>query len=216
MTKFAFDACIPIGLHAIKYLSDVLQKLKELSDRVYMDHENVSELVRESGAGEKSALSSSGIFHDERADDRDFEGFRRWLADHKIVLKDKDTHVLYVAYKKKTDYTVSSDGTVLKQADRMRVEFGIEYMKPMTNVGLINYLYANGKISYKEYLEVTLKYFKYVEMENIYNHLTVADKELRWDVRVIKERFQVYKNPLLEALKGKRDEQQKKVDMAYG
>jgi len=216
MTKFVFDACIPIGLHAIKieYLEKALQKLCELFDEVYMDHENVLELSRDSGAGEKGALRSSSIFHETRADESDFEDFRMSLAGHKIILSTEDTHVLYVAYKKKADYIVSSDGNVLKQANKMKKKFGIEYMKPMTNVGLINYLYENKKISYNEYLEVTLNYFKYVEMDNIYEAIT--DRDRAWDVRAIKERFQVYKNPLLEALKRKTDEQQKKVDMSYG
>lgn len=59
MTKFAFDTCIPVCLHTINYLDKVLQKLEELSDEVYMAHENVLELSGESG--ESGVAEKEGV-----------------------------------------------------------------------------------------------------------------------------------------------------------
>lgn len=74
----------------------------------------------------KRALRNSGVFHDIRAsDNNDFKDFRTRLADLRIVLSDKDLHVLYVACEKEADFVVSSDGNVINKTLTMKETFGL-------------------------------------------------------------------------------------------
>lgn len=213
MTKFAFDANVVIGLHNVHYLELVMRKLSELSDTVYMDRNNVHELTRESGIAQKRLLERSGIFKEISPDEGDFKKFKIGLAENKILLQGPDQYVPYIAQKQKVDYVVTFDQTVLIKTETYRKLYGIRYMKPMTTVTLINYLYMNDKIKFYEYLKVVLDYFKYEEMNNLFKAIT--DPNRGWDLKAVRERFQSYKDPLLNSLKEKIDGAQTKVDM-YG
>jgi uncharacterized protein YktA (UPF0223 family) len=213
MTKFAFDANVVIGLYSIQYLDSVMRKLSELSDTVYMDKNNTNELIRESGIAQKRLLERSRIFKEIVPDEKDFKKFKMELANNKILLQGPDKYVLYVAYKHRVDHVVTLDQNVLRKTERYRQKYGIKYMKPMTTVILLHYLYMNRKIKFDEYLKVVLNYFKYVEMSNLFDAITNPGRE--WDLKAVRERFQLYKDPLLDSLKEKLDGSQTKVDM-YG
>ena len=213
MTKFVFDANVVIGFHTINYLDTILKKLRELSDRVYMDENNVHELTKKSGYTQKTLLSSSGIFEEILPDETDFEKFKIGLNKNKIFLSVPDMHVLYLAKKKKADYVVSFDQTVLRKAKKVMEMYGIKYMNPISNVELIYYLFVNGKIEFDNYMKVVLEYFKYVEMDNIFNAITNPNRS--WDLKAVRERFQLYKDPLLDSLEERVDGAQAKVSM-YG
>ena len=64
-----------------------------------------------------------------------------------------------------------------------------------------------------EYLRVVLDYFKYVEMNNLF--VAIKDPYRGWDINAVKERFQLYRDPLLESLRDRVDGAQTRVDM-YG
>ena len=214
LTKFVFDANVVIGFHNIYYLNIILQKLRELSDRVYMDENNVRELIRESGYVQKTLLKNSGIFEEILPDKEDFENFRTDLEKaKKIFLSGPDKHVPYIAKKIKADYVISSDQNVVIKTEKIRKMYGIKYMKPMSNVALIHYLYVNGKFKFDEYLKIVLEYFKYEEMKNIFDAIKNPDRG--WELKDIRERFQLYKDPLLDAFKERVDGEQTKVGM-YG
>ena len=213
LTKFVFDANVVIGFHDIKYLDIVLKKLKELSNKVYMDENNVRELIRESGYKQKTLLQNSGIFEEISPEKEDFEIFKRDLTKNNIFLSGPDKHVPYIAKKIKADYLITSDQNVLIKTEKIRRLYGIKYMQPMSNVALIHYLYENEKFKFDEYLKVILEYFKYVEMKNIFDAIKNPDRD--WELRDIRERFQLYKDPLLDAFKEKIDGAQTKVNM-YG
>jgi predicted nucleic acid-binding protein len=213
MTKFAFDANVVIGLHTVHHLEFVMSRLSELSDTVCMDKNNVRELLMESGIKQKRVLEQSKIFKEISPDEEDFKKFKTELADRKIFLQGVDKYVLYIAQKQKVDYVVTFDQTVLRKTDTYRKKYGIKYMKSMTTVGLIHYLYMNDKIKFDEYLGVVLNYFKYVEMDNLFDAITNPSRE--WDLKAVRERFQRYKDPILDGLREKIDGAQTKVDM-YG
>ncbi len=213
MTKFAFDANVVIGLHNIHHLDCIMGKLIELSDTVYMDKNNVHELTRESGIAQKRLLERSKIFKEISPGEEDFKKFKMNLARNKIFLQGPDKYVLYIAQKQKVDHVVTFDLTVLRKIDMYRKQHGIKYMKPMTTVSLMRYLYMNKKIKFNEYLRVVLDYFKYEEMSNLFN--AIKDPDRGWDLKAVKERFQLYRDPLLESLRERVDGAQTKVDM-YG
>jgi len=213
LTIFVFDANVVIGFHNIHYLGIVLKKLRELSNKVYMDENNVHELIKESGYKQKTLLKNSGIFEEISPDKEDFENFRMDLTKNKIFLSGPDKHVPYIAKRIKADYLITSDQNVLIKTEKIRKLYGIRYMKPMSNVALIHYLYVNGKFKFDEYLKIILEYFKYEEMKNIFDAIKNPDRG--WELKDIRERFQLYKDPLLDALKEKVDGAQTKVGM-YG
>jgi hypothetical protein len=167
------------------------------------------------GYAPRRSLMNSGIFEEIQPDKEDFEKFRMHMEEkNKIFLSGKDKYVPYIAKKIKADYVVTFDQNVLIKTEKIRKKFGLEYMKAMTNVGLIKYLYDEKKFKFDEYTKIVLEYFKYVEMQNIFNAITNPDRG--WDLKSVKERFQLYKDPLLDALKEKvADGAQIKVGM-YG
>jgi len=213
MTKFAFDANVVIGLHTIDRLECVMRKLDELSDTVYMDENNVHELLRESGIAQKRLLQQSGIFKEVSPDKEDFERFKMDLSKNKIFLQGPDKYVPYIAQKQKVDHVVTFDLNVVRKINVYRKQYEIKYMKPMTTVSLMRYLYMNNKIKFSEYLRVVLDYFKYVEMNNLF--VAIKDPYRGWDINAVKERFQLYRDPLLESLRDRVDGAQTRVDM-YG
>lgn len=213
MTKFVFDANVVIGLHNVHHLEFVMSRLSELSDTVYMDKNNVLELLRKSGREQKRVLEQSKIFKEIPPDEEDFKRFKMELADRNIFLQGADKYVLYIAQKQKVDYVVTFDENVLRKTDKYRKQYGIRYMKPMTTVSLINYLHMNDKIKFDKYLGVVLNYFKYVEIDNLFDAITNPSRE--WDLKAVRERFQRYRDPILDGLKEKIDGAQTKVDM-YG
>ncbi|RJS71035.1 hypothetical protein CW696_04990 [ANME-2 cluster archaeon] len=213
MTKFAFDANVVIGLHNIHHLDCVMRKLIELSDTVYMDVNNVNELTRESGIAQKRLLERSKIFKEISPDKEDFEKFRMDLAKNKILLQGPDRYVPYIAQRQKVDYVVTFDQTVVRKTEMYRKQYGIKYMKPMTTVSLIHYLYMNKRIKFNGYLRVVLDYFKYEEMSNLFDAITNPARG--WDLKTARERFQLYRDPILDSLREKIDGAQTKVDM-YG
>ncbi|MCK4734599.1 MAG: hypothetical protein KAT65_19240, partial [Methanophagales archaeon] len=111
----------------------------------------------------------------------------------------------------KADYLITSDQNVLIKTEKIRRLYGIKYMQPMSNVALIHYLYVNEKFKFDEYLKLILEYFKYVEMKNIFDAIKNPDRD--WELKDIRERFQLYKDPLLDAFKEKIDGAQTKVNM---
>lgn len=213
MTKFAFDANVVIGLHKIDRLECVMRKLNELSDTVYMDENNVRELLRESGIVQKRLLQQSGIFKEVSPDKEDFERFKMDLSKNKIFLQGPDKYVPYIAQKQKVDHVVTFDLNVVRKINVYRNQYEIKYMKPMTTVSLMRYLHMNNKIKFSEYLRVVLDYFKYVEMNNLF--VAIKDPYRGWDINAVKERFQLYRDPLLESLRDRVDGAQTRVDM-YG
>jgi len=213
MTKFAFDANVVIGLHNIHHLDCIIRKLSELSDTVYMDKNNVHELTRESGIAQKRLLERSKIFKEISPDEEDFKKFKMDLAKNKIFLQGPDKYVLYIAQKQKVDHVVTFDLNVVRKINVYRKKYEIKYMKPLTTVSLMRYLHMNNKIKFSEYLRVVLDYFKYVEMNNLF--VAIKDPYRGWDINAVKERFQLYRDPLLESLRDRVDGAQTKVDM-YG
>lgn len=212
LTTFAFDACVVIGFFNIGYLDLILKKLRELSDKVYMAENNVYEVMRKS-VKQKEILQKSGVFEEIPHDNVDFQNFTNCLSKENIFLSDDDRCVPYVGMKKKTTYLVSSDGNVVLKTDKIRKRFKIKYMAPITPVYLLHYLYLNGKLEFDEYLKIVLEYFKYEEMQNIYDAITQPDRA--WSLEDMRARFQSYKDPLLQARMERIDGSQTKVSM-YG
>jgi len=211
VTKFAFDANVIIGFYNIGHLKEILKKLEELDDRVYIDEKNYYEALIHHTAQKKTLLGRYRIFEVITSDEEKFKFFRQELSTNGINLQGDDRYVPYVGKIKMVNYLVTSDETVLKKTQKIRKYYKINYMEPITNVNLVTYLYSHGKLKLEEYAKIILEYFKYEEMRNIYRVLKRENCD--WDEKDIIHRVQWYKDPLLDALAGRVSGAQTKVKM---
>ena len=80
-------------------------------------------------------------------------------------------------------------------------------MIPLTTVGLLKIFFENKIFGSEIYFEKSLALFKFKEIDNIFSHL--SDEDLRIPIarqrtvidgynRLFKERFQIYKDPLVK------------------
>lgn len=211
LTKFVWDANAIIHFDNIGYLENLLQKLEDLDDKVYMAEKNYYEAIT-GHIQRKKVLKNYRIFEIFLPDNDDFGIFQKKMLQNTINLSGKDKYVPYTAKIKKADYVVTSDENVLKKTKDIRNYYNIKsYMIPIINVSLITYLYVHKKLKIEEYVKTILKYFKYEEMDNIYD--AIKNKNREWLFKDVRDRFQWYKDPLVDALTNKIDGAQVRVKM---
>ena len=145
-----------------------------------------------------------------RDDDAKFIDFSHELELLKLNLSNKDRHVLFLANELNADFVVSSDFNVIDKVTKYRKIKKLDFMRPQTTVLLLDYLYQSGKIRYNEFFEKSLNLFKYKEIDNMLHHLSEENlnvpkpeqlKIINNYKRSVRERFQIYKDPLVDEFK---------------
>lgn len=203
LKKIVIDACVAIdmAIPRVNFLEDFLDCLDEES--ILISSVNFDEIhQREIQTKLKSSSNVEIIENDET----DFNVFSDVLEPLKINLSRADRHVLYLADISKADYAVSSDWNVIDKIAKYRKVKASNLMKPLTTVTLLSYLYNDGKIQFDTFVEKTLYLYKYKEIDNMLQHLSAENlnvpkptqiKIINDFKRSMRERFQMYKDPLL-------------------
>lgn len=125
----------------------------------------------------------------------DFQKFRDRLADEGITISGKDKYVPFIAELTESDYMVTFDVILTRKAKNYKDIHECNYV-PISAIGLLKYLYENGALSYPRYMKIGLKYFKYEGLSNIYEGISEKD----WDINAVREKFQLYKDPIVESI----------------
>lgn len=202
MTKFTFDADIVIGLNNIKHLDEILESLQKNNDSIYMSEENFYEV--DINARDKIKNVAKDII---KGKGEDFQKFRERLADKGIIISGKDKYVPYIAELTESDYIVTFDTILTRKANDYKDAYNCSHMTPISAIGLLKHLYESKFLSYPKYMKIGLKYFKYEELSNIHQGILKQN----WDIKAIRQRFQLFKDPIVESFEKRFKEQQRRT-----
>ncbi|HJH28369.1 MAG TPA: hypothetical protein C5S51_01545 [Methanosarcinaceae archaeon] len=203
MKKIVIDACVAIdmAIPRVNFLEDFLDCLDEES--ILISSVNFDEIQQREIQNKLKSSSNVEIIEN---DETDFNVFSDVLEPLKINLSRADRHVLYLADISKADYAVSSDWNVIDKIAKYRKVKASNLMKPLTTVTLLSYLYNEGKIQFDTFVEKTLYLYKYKEIDNMLQHLSAENLNVPKPIQIkiindfkisMRERFQMYKDPLL-------------------
>lgn len=117
----------------------------------------------------------------------------------------------YFLRTQEADFVVTSDDNVFDKTDKFKKNKRLTFMRPMTTVLLLGYIYKKGKMNFKIFFEKSLSLFKYKEIENIFmNHLIKENLNMTREktAEIIKnysvftmKKFQNYQGPLIVELR---------------
>jgi len=203
LKKIVIDACVAIdmAIPRVNFLEDFLDCLDEES--ILISSVNFDEIQQREIQNKLKSSSNVEIIEN---DETDFNVFSDVLEPLKINLSRADRHVLYLADISKADYAVSSDWNVIDKIAKYRKVKASNLMKPLTTVTLLSYLYNEGKIQFDTFVEKTLYLYKYKEIDNMLQHLSAENLNVPKPIQIkiindfkisMRERFQMYKDPLL-------------------
>lgn len=204
---FVLDACVVIDLEIpeISYLEAFLGQMD--GHRILMSRVNFEEIH---ARATRERLRNSPVVEIVEDEETDFRVFSRDLEGRRIMLGEKDRHVLYLAWKAGADYVVSSDLNVFEKTRRYRKEARVEKLHPLTTADLFRYLYRTGRLSAYGRLEKTLLLFQYKEVDNIMetlkNQNLQCTRERQLDLiddinTEFQTRYRLYMKPLLDDLR---------------
>jgi|GEM_PF-2770603 len=204
MAKFTLDAEAVIGLNNIHHLDEVLESLQKNGDFVYMSEENFYEVLNTPARTKIKKVAKDII----KGKCENFQKFRDKLADKGIIISGNDKYVPFIGELTESDYIVTFDTVLTKKIKKYQYIYKCGYMTPISTIGLLKYLYEKKVLSYSKYMKIGLKYFKYEELSNI--HQGILNQQ--WDINTIRERFQLYKDPIVESFEKRITEQQRRID----
>jgi len=204
MAKFTFDAEAVIGLNNIHHLEEVLESLQKNGDSIYMAEENFYEVLNTPARKQIQRVAKDII----KGKCEKFQNFREKLADKGIIISGNDKYVPFIGELTESDYIVTFDTILTRKVKDYQCAYKCDYMNPISTIGLLKYLYENKILSYSKYMKIGLKYFKYEELSNI--HKGILNQQ--WDINTIRERFQLYKDPIVESFEKRITEQQRRID----
>ncbi len=193
--KFAFDAQSIIAYKKIEHKFDNLQNkvielLTEDGEECIMCEVNIDEV---SGWDPPASLNKVPRSKPER-----FIEFRKQLRERNIkVAGRKDHHAFITALDADCDYLVTNDTTLVRAVGDFGDAWGSK-LRPFSPIQLISYLVSRDIISLRDFIVISLNIFKYDEIENIVKGI----KESQWLVDDAQEKFQDYKDPIIDRLGG--------------
>lgn len=202
--KIVIDACVAIDLDIpeVGCLEVVLGSLGD--DQILISVENFDEIH---SFRTRRLLENSGNVQVVENDADRFSVFSQELKDLRCHLGKKDKHVVCLAKEQTADYVVSSDLMVFSAAERYRRNHLLKYMFPLTTVTLLQYIFQKQSIDAYTLLDKTLTLFKYKEIDNLVATLRHQNFNAKGEkLHIIldtftmnaKERFELYRGPLLE------------------
>lgn len=203
LKKIVIDACVAIdmAIPRVNFLEEFLDCLDE--ENILISSVNFDE-IRQRDIQIK--LRNSSNVEIIETDETDFNNFSEIIEPLRINLGRADRHVLYLANISNADFAVSSDFNVFHKIGLYRKVNKLSLMKPLTTVTLLSYLYNDGKIQFDKFVEKTLYLYKYKEIDNMLRHLSEENLNVPKPTQIeiiddfkksMRERFQMYKDPLL-------------------
>lgn len=205
--KIVLDSCVPIDLEIkkIELLDRCLDSLTE--DEIYISSVNFDE-IKDSKIQKLLRSYNVKIIP---SDQSKFDNFFSEIKSLELGLSINDSHVLFLAYTQEADFVVTSDDNVFDKTNKYKKNKNLTFMRPMTTVLLLDYIYKKGKMNFKIFFEKSLNLFKYKEIENIFmNHLIKENLNVTREEKneIIKnysgftmKKFQDYQGPLIVELR---------------
>jgi hypothetical protein len=202
MVVIVFDACalIDLDIPQVDLLGHVIS-LKEKGVKFIISDKNFAEIH---STKIRHALEGADCLEIKKCDDPTNNKISQELEKLKINLSRNDLQVLILAIAEKADLIVTSDMDVYDKIARYKKVKGINYMKPLTTVGLIQMLFEYNIIDSSVFFEKSLMLFKFKEIDNVMDNLSKRSKNyeiIAYYKEFMRERFQYYKDPLVDEYK---------------
>lgn len=211
------DACVLIDLDLLQVnLIDTLIAFMKKNNnyKIMIANENFGEVHNHMHSLMKRKLSSTSEFKIVEIDQNQFSTFTSALRGPlNINLSTKDRCVLFLGVHEKSNFISTSDTSLIDKIEKYRNKNGInrpDEIYPINTMGLLKILYNEKEIDSQTYFEKALALFKFKEIENFFKHMETQNLNVSGDrrrdlmedcVKVLKERFQVYKDPILDEYK---------------
>jgi putative PIN family toxin of toxin-antitoxin system len=209
--KIVLDACviIDLDLEQIQLIDAFLQFLDQVKEyEIFISTDNFEEVENRYHSAAKRKLSSKSHFNVITIGDEEKTLISEELESLRINIPPKDRMVLISAISSDADFIITSDtGLSSKIVDYRRRKRITQKLIPLTTVGLLKIFFENKIFGSEIYFEKSLALFKFKEIDNIFSHLSDEDLRISTDRqrtvidgynRLFKERFQIYKDPLVK------------------
>ncbi len=217
--KIVLDACVLIDLdldkiQLIKSFNHFLENNNNYN--VLISQENFDEISHKDHYKMKKLLENTARFQIIDVDPTAFEKFSNELDRIKIYIVPKDRCVLFLGKHLDADFIVTSDRTLFEKVDRYRnINRIIHKQIPISTVGLMNIMFKTKSIDSQIFFEKSLALFKFKEIDNFFTHFSRQNLNVSGEKQLIimdqykhslKERFQVYKDPLVDEYKNLKEQ----------
>lgn len=215
--KIVLDACVLIDLDLpqVDLIGTLIKFIKNNDNyRFMISNENFDEILNHIHSRMKRDLSSTTEFTVVPIDKTQFDTFTSALRDPlNINLATKDRCVLFLGVHENANFISTSDTSLIDKIEKYRKKKGIhrsDEIYPINTMGVLKILYDEKAIDSQIYFEKALALFKFKEIENFFKHMETQNLDVSGDrrrdlmqdcIKVLKERFQVYKDPILDEYK---------------
>jgi len=215
--KIVLDACVLIDLDLpqVDLIGTLIKFMSKNSNyKIIISDENFDEIKNSIHSRMKRELASTPEFAVVPIDKNLFNTFTSALRDPlNINLSTKDRCVLFLGVQEKANFISTSDTSLIDKIEKYRNKKGIcraDEIFPINTMGLLKILYNEKEIDSQIYFEKALALFKFKEIDNFFKNMETQNLNVSGDrrrdlmqgcVKVLKERFQVYKDPILDEYK---------------
>lgn len=205
MDIFIFDTCSLRDLDDIEILEKILNKLT--IDKLCISDENFNELNWKLKAKIKEKID---IFP---SNETEFNTLRAQWKKRGIAGSSKDLHMLYVVEKIYSSilpnnkiHVVSFDLGFKESVENYKNTYKRKELIFYTTIDFLNLIYIRDGMSYSEFVNATLRLFKYKEISKYFKNLKTYQKDTyEKDIKdaevLLTERFQIYKFHIVEHTK---------------
>lgn len=215
--KIVLDACVLIDLDLpeIDLIDTFIKFLQEKKNyEIMISNINFTEISNGVHSNMKRKLTQSGVLLIKKIDDTTFREFSKKLNyELNITIPEKDRCVLFLGIQNDVTFISTSDtGLHEKIIKYRRIEHIHDKNKiiPIPTIGLLNIMFQEKSIDSDVFFEKSLQLFKFKEIKNFFDHMVTTHLKVEGQKRVqliedytetLKERFQLYKNPVVDEYK---------------
>lgn len=215
--KIVLDACVLIDLDLpnVDLIDTFIHFITNNSNyAVMISDENFDEISNNQHSKMKRKLTRSKNFSVIPINEKKFDAFTLELRNPlNITITTKDRCVLFLGIQEKANFISTSDTSLLEKIEKYRIKKNIrlgDEIYPINTMGLLKILYNEKIIDSQIYFEKSLALFKFKEIDNFFNHMETQNLDVSGERRrdlmqdcitVLKERFQVYKDPIIDEYK---------------
>lgn len=196
MSKFVWDACVPIGLQKIQFLQKVIDAHRELKNEIFMHNKQIGEVKNIYFSAYKKLEKNKDIIRIYKKYDS-IDMIMSEGMNLNLTLHSADWYVLLTAVDKSADFIISMDTGIINDCITYFNHFNKSTIVVSTPY-MLRYLHEEvpNIIDYLSFKTKSLELFKYDEIHNIYEK--IKDPISNWNVKEVQNKFQYYKDPLID------------------
>lgn len=180
--------------------------------QIIMSEVNFDEVENGRHSKMKRKLTNTSNFSIKPLDRPAFDTFSAKIKrELNLIIQDKDRAVLFQGVQENATFISTSDTGLYERILEYRQRKDIhsdQQIKPITTVGILDIMFETGSIDSSTFFEKSLALFKFKEIDSFFKQMVSTQLKVEGEQRnrliqnnidVLKERFQFYKDPLVDA-----------------